>query len=565
MKNLWETIKWLGGQVRPFIFLLSIIVIAGTVLSLCGVSMAVISKILVDAAVEGERSRAVRAAILFAVLILIKIGLRAVVSVMSARALEEMSNRMRKRLFVHFSKVVWKDFSKYHSGDVLTRMTSDVGTIAAGLVNVFPSIISLGVQLLAAFVALFIFEPLLAVLAFMLGPAAVLFSRFFGRKLKHIHIKVQEAESTYRSFMHESVQNMLIVKAFCLEKNRTDRVGELQNEKLEWVLRRSRLSAGVSSALSLGYWMGYFLAFGWGALLLAENATTFGTLTAFLQLVEQIQAPFIGLAYTLPRVIGTVASAGRLREFEGLQLEKDGRIAPCWAAAGIRFEDVYFAYERDKPIFRDVSVEIRPGETVALMGLSGAGKTTLVRLLLALIRPESGSVSFTDGGKGAFDVGAAGRSLISYVPQGNTLFSGTVAENLYVGCPDAEDHELESALRWACAWEFVEKLPDGLGTVIGERGLGLSEGQAQRIAIARALLRKVPILILDEATSALDVDTEIKILRNLRSLRPARTCVIITHRPAVLEIGCRILKLEEGSLRERRGGETTATPTGEVV
>jgi ABC-type multidrug transport system fused ATPase/permease subunit len=356
---------------------------------------------------------------------------------------------------------------------------------------------------------------------------------------------------------------MLVIKAFCLEQGSAERIEGLQNQRLHWISRRSKMGAAASSTLSMGYWSGYFFAFGWGSFGLSKGTTTFGTLTAFLQLVGQVQGPMVGLANTLPQMIALVGSAGRLREFESLQMENNSRAVPGWDSVGIYLDNISFSYE-NKPVFKNLSIRIAPGEIVALVGPSGEGKTTFVRLLLSLLNITEGHIYFTNDKGEKMEVSAASRAFLSYVPQGNTLFSGTIADNLRVGCSDASDSELEAVSRSACAWEFIEKLPEGLNTVIGEKGHGLSEGQAQRLAIARALLHKAPVLVLDEATSALDAKTELKVLQTIQRQNPGRTCIAITHRMTVLKICSRVLKLEDGRIVEQNKRKI-AEPVDEAV
>jgi ABC-type multidrug transport system fused ATPase/permease subunit len=335
-------------------------------------------------------------------------------------------------------------------------------------------------------------------------------------------------------------------------------MGSIQDGMVNLAFKKSRISSAANGVLNLGYWAGYFLALGWGILKLSAGAASFGTLTAFLQLVGQIQGPFIGLAYTYPKIISAMASAGRLMELENIRVEDTGENTPSWSAAGIKFSHVSFSYENEKEVLKDVSFQIPRGRTAALVGPSGHGKTTIVRLLLSFIKPERGRVCFMGPGGDEITAGPSTRSMISYVPQGNTLFSGTIAENLLWGYPEASAEDMREALERACALEFVEGLPDGINTVIGEKGLGLSEGQAQRLAIARALIRKAPVLILDEATSALDIDTEGKILKSVAALDPSPACLIITHRATALEICSRVFRIEDGHLAECHPGAIEA-------
>lgn len=516
------------------------------------VSIAVFSKNIIDVAAGGKVNLAVKYASLFVLVIILQITLDGILSALSTRTQEALANSIRLKLFERLSAATWMEYSKYHSEDILTRMTSDIGTVTNAVISILPGIVSLGTRLVAAFITLFMFEPILAVAAFVLGPVSVLLSRFFVRQLKYMHIKIQEAESTYRAYIHEAMQNMLIIKAFNLESSTGDKIGKLQNDRQRWIYKRSRLSAVSNSILSLSYWIGYFLAFIWGAVRLSAGAISFGTLTAFLQLAGQIQGPIVSLARSVPQLIAMFASTERLMEFNSLASERADTQELSWPFAGIRFEDVCFSYDSEKTVLRNISFEIRQGDIAVIIGPSGEGKTTILRLMLSLIRAQQGKVYFTGRDTDFREACVDTRKLIAYVPQGNTLFSGTIAENLRAGSSTSTEEELKDALTAACAWEFVDALPEGIHTRIGERGHGLSEGQAQRIAIARAFLRKTPIMIFDEATSALDAATEIKILQSLRRLKPARTCIIITHRPAALKICTRVLKLEDGNIIENK-------------
>ena len=417
-----KTLKWIAAQSKSHIPAVIAVILLGSALSLCSVGIAVISKNLIDAATVSKGHRIAETILVFILLILAMIGMQAGSSTLSTRTLEALSNHMRQKLFRNLAKTEWQELSRFHSGDVLTRMTSDVGTVAGGIVNVMPGMISLGVRLISAFSTLMVFDRSLAFLAFVLGPVSILISRFFAGKLKSLYKKIQEAESTYRSFMQECLQNILVVKAFKLEDSYVRQISNLQNERLRWVMRRNRLSVLNNSVLSLGYWAGYFLAFCWGALRLSAGTATFGVLTAFFQLVNQVQSPFIGLAYTFPQLISTVASAERLMILDSLQREMIAAPSPQWTSAGVSFDQVSFAYEQEKPVLLNASFDICPGEIAAIVGPSGEGKTTVVRLLLSLIKPDAGKIRFFNRLQEEHGADPSSRSLISYVPQGNTLF-----------------------------------------------------------------------------------------------------------------------------------------------
>lgn len=549
--KLLEYIAWIARKSKNFTGSIILIIFLNTISALSGVLVAILSKNVIDTAVAGILSRTVLFAALFGGIVIANLAVRAFTSMITARTQEQLSNSMRQALFSRVVSTRWLDLTRYHSGDVLTRLSSDVGNVAACVISTLPGIISLGFQLAAAFATLLVYEPALAFLAFILGPVTVLLSKILGKKLKDIHIKVQETESAYKSYIQEAIENILVVKTFCMENKSLEKISDLHTKRMHWVIRRNSTSVAAGTVLGFGYWAGYFSAFCWGAYKLSIGAATFGTLTAFLQLVQQVQGPFIGLSGTLPQVIAAIGSASRLMELEELPMEAaEVKKLPGCTALGIVFKDVTYSYQGNKPVLKKVSVSINPGEIVGLVGPSGEGKTTFIRVILSLVRPDAGEAVFVDLNGQRISISAAVREYVSYVPQGNTLFSGTIAENLTAGWPGATREQMECALQASCALDFISELPGGLATVIGEKGLGLSEGQAQRIAIARAMLKKSPVMILDEATSSLDINSERKVLQNIRDMQPGRTCIVITHRPGALSICSRIFKLKDGRLAE---------------
>lgn len=551
LKRIAFLSEWIFGKIKPFIARLTLIVILNSVGSICSVGIALASKSLVDFAVAGQLDKAIRQGIGFASLILALLALNAVTSVISVRVAETMYNSISLDIYNKLSYSEWFAFSKYHSDDILTRMTSDVDIVVNGITGVIPGMIALFVQLVTAFFALFFIDRTLGILAFMLGPLTLLFYWFFSKRLRSMHLKIQELEGNYRAVTHESILNMIIIKAFTMEKKSREKIQSIQKEQLDILLQRNNISIIANSSFSIGYWAGYFLAFSWGTLRLSQGMASFGSLTAFLQLVGQVQSPFIGLAKSIPQLISTEASASRIIELEQIQPENTGDKKLQWTQAGICFENTTFSYgNSENLIIENASLEIHPGEIIGITGSSGEGKTTMMRLLLALIKPTGGRIYLVNGNE-KYEITGACRDIISYVPQGNTLFSGTIEENLKIANPSATIEEMEEALKQADAWEFIQEMPERLQTKIGENAFRLSEGQAQRISIARAFLKKSAILLLDEATSALDSKTELNILESIRKLQPARTCIIITHRPSALTICNRIFNIEDGVLEEK--------------
>ncbi|BCG57412.1 ABC transporter ATP-binding protein [Paenibacillus sp. URB8-2] len=561
LRHLFNTdiYRWLTQCMKRKWGALSAIILLNVIISLSGAALAIVSKQVIDHAVQSSMRLSGLYAIAFALILILQLGLSSLLTLRSVKLREAVNNDLQRSFMDRLYRTEWSAAGKYHSGDLLTHLTSDSANVTDGLINTLPNIVALIVQFAAAFFTLLYFDKTLALFAFVLGPVSVLISWYIGSKLKKLQHQIQAAESRYRSLLHECVQNLLIVKTFENEKNSLEKVQSSQQDRLFWILKRTRFNAAADLTMGIGYRLGFFLAFIWGAFRISTGAASFGMFTAFLQLVGQIQGPLEGLARTFPILIAMVTSAERLIVFQKLQPEAKKETAPAVkeSLSELRMEHVSYSYEANKPILTDVSLRIHPGELVALIGTSGEGKTTLLRLLLALIEPQNGNISIIGKDREPVSLSADTRSYFSYVPQGNTLFSGTIADNLRIGNPAATEEDIHAAIETACARGFIEKLPEGIHTVIGEHGSGLSEGQAQRIAIARALLRPAPILLLDEATSALDMDTEWAVLQNIRNSQPPRTCIAITHRLSVFDVCDHIYRLSGGVLYQ----EETASPS----
>jgi ABC-type multidrug transport system fused ATPase/permease subunit len=545
---------WLAGYIRYHRSSFIVVILISTLSPLLSILSVLASKQVIDLSIQKNIQKALVYMLFFAGLMFSQMLLSAYSNWKTSNLKESLNNHVQKNFLELLYRIEWPYLNKYHSGDILTRLTSDVSSIVDGMVTLVPTMIALCVQLLTAFCVLFYLDHTLALLAFVLGPVSVIFAWFIGRKLKKMQHEIQASESIYRSFVHESIQNVLIIKIFENVQTNLKRVQFLQQTKFDLIMKRVRFGISTNLVLGFSYRIGFFMAFGRGAWNLSRGTSSFGTFTAFLQLVGQVQAPFEGLSRTLPQLVSTLASAERLMEFEELPLEK---IVPHpdfhgGEALGLSLGNISFSYKENQPVLTDLSFKINPGEIVAIIGPSGEGKTTVIRLLLALLLAETGTLDLQDRYGQQLAVSATTRSYFSYVPQGNTLFSSSIADNLRIGCPGASDEDLIAAAKAACAWPFIETLPEGIHTIIGENGLGLSEGQAQRLSIARALLKPASILLLDEATSSLDSETEKTVLDNIRNLSPRRTCIAITHRQTVFEICDRIYRLKQGSLYEEK-------------
>jgi len=554
IKNLWsdrsnqyQYAKWLVQYAKPYMGRITVMMMFNLLYTVVGLVMVTLTKRIIDEATEGNPIIT-----LIVCYLILTIGLQLVSvfgTLMNTMLTEKFSFGIRKQIYEKIIHSHWMDVKKYHTGDLMTRLTSDAGNVADGIIGTIPSIIQLIVELLLVFITLFSYSPLLACFALLVAPVAAVSSWWFGRKLKRLQVKVQESEAAYRSFLQESLANLLIVKAFANEEYSTQRLTQLREERFGWVYRRTKMGLISSTAMSMSFQVGYIVAFAYGAIQISRKAITYGTMSVFLTLVNRVQAPVMGLAQQIPRVVSILASAGRIMELQELPLEEKEEEPLAVVQAGVDVSGLTFGYTQDN-VLENVSLHIAPGEFVAVIGESGIGKTTLIRIIMSFMSNIQGSVTFYNEKGETQKANAATRNFIAYVPQGNTLFSGTVRENIRMGNLNATGEEMNEALKLAAAYDFVQELPKGIDTVIGERGHGLSEGQAQRIAIARAFVKKAPFLILDEATSALDEATEQEVIRGLQRLTPRPTCLVITHRKSILQYCDREIKIENKTIVE---------------
>ena len=550
-KELWIKIKWILSHAKPIIPYLTFSIIVNAIFAVIGIYNVVVSKSLIDAAIGGNSQEVIKWLIIMVCITLFSMLSSPVTSFMSTHSSMKLNQGIQRKMYEHIEYADWLEQSKFHSVSLLTRITSDVGNISSALLGTIPSLVSLTITLVGSCYTLINWAPSIALVAVFIGPFLIIIGRIFSSKLKALYKEAQEIDVKYRSFMQESMQNIMIIKTFCMEKINMNRLIDIQEDKYRIGMRNTKLSVMTSMSMSFCSSLAYFTIFGWGVLNIAKGVTTYGTFTGMLQLYSKVQAPFSSLASMIPGLISTIAAAERLMEIEAIPLEKVSKINVSneFSNPDIIFEDVSFGYKENTTIINDINLTIESGETIAFVGPSGEGKTTIIRMILALINPTRGKVLLTEGNISK-ELTRDYRELISYVPQGNTLFSGTIEDNLRYGNPNATIEEMREALKNACVLDFIDELEDGLQTLVGERGIGVSEGQAQRIAIARSFLRKRPILILDEATSALDPETEVSVLKSIRELEDKPTCIIITHRPSALNICNRIIKLQNRHLNE---------------
>lgn len=452
-------------------------------------------------------------------------------------------NRMQQRMLDRILRSEWTGKESHHSGDVLNRLEQDVGTVVSFLTETIPNTISVVAMFVGAFLYLFSMDKVLAFVIVGIIPVFVLLSKLYIGQMRRLTRQVRDSDSKVQSVLQETIQHRMLIKTLESDSIMVDRLESTQSELRHRVVKRTAFSVVSNFILNAGFSVGYLIAFLWAALRMADQTLTFGGMTAFLQLVNRIQGPARDLTRLAPVFVGVFTAAERLMELEENPLEEQGNPIPLTAPCGVRLEHITYAYDDgDSNVIEQLDFDFYPGSCTAVLGETGAGKTTLIRLILALLHPNEGKVILYNQQEQK-ELSPLMRCNFVYVPQGNTLMSGTIRDNLRLGKLNATEEEIKAALEMSCA-SFVMELPDGLDTVCTEAGGGLSEGQAQRISIARALLRNRPIMLFDEATSALDPETERQLLHNILSNHD-KTVIFITHRPAVVDYCDQTLHLQK--------------------
>lgn len=537
MKWLWNA--WRGNQLQAVlnasIGLLSVGVTLGQVWAM---------KRAIDVAsgsIEGNLYWAVG---LMAVLILLDFALSIagtwVRNILGIKA----QNRMQQRMLDRLLRAEWKGRNHHHSADILNRLEFDVSNVVNFLTETIPSTLSVLAMFLGAFFYLFSMDKTLAVIVIAIFPIFLAVSKIYVGKMRHLTRQVRDSDSKVQSVLQETIQHRMLIKTLESDSAMVERLGNTQSELRHRVVRRTKFSVFSNMVVNFGFAFGYLVAFLWAAIRMSAHTLSFGGMTAFLQLVNRIQGPARNLTKLVPAFVSVFTAAERLMELEEDPLEEQGTPIYIKAPCGIRLQNIGYAYEDGggEKVIDGLSFDFKPGSCTAILGETGAGKTTLVRMILALVQPQDGKIEIYHGSTRQ-TLSPLHRCNFVYVPQGNTLMSGTIRENLRLGKLDATDEEMLDALHTSCA-DFVNDLPDGLNTICSEQGGGLSEGQAQRIAIARSLLRDRSVMLFDEATSALDPDTERELLNNILSAHD-KTIIFITHRPAVIDYCDQILKIEK--------------------
>lgn len=544
---------WVWQVSRPDVWRIALLAVISGLISLSYVVFAVLSQQVIDIATGVlEGSLWLPGSGLLGMLVL-QCGLNVLYSHLQVWVSGRVEMRLKDRVFAALFGKRWQDVSAYHSGDLLNRITGDSQVVVTGVVTIVPRLVSLITRLIACVVVMLTIDWRFTLVMLGLGLLMLVASRFYGKRMKSLHKECQHTEGESRSFMQEGLENWMVIRSFDGEGVTRLRLGERLRRHFTAKLRRSHWSNLSHTALYLLFSGSYYIALLWGALRLAAGVLTYGSLTAFLQIVSQIRTPFMNMSGVMPQYYNMLASAERLMELEELPDEPRTPLSMSVEAlygglTAIRVEGVHFAYEEENPVLTGANLTVKKGEFVALAGFSGIGKSTLFKLLLAFLTPQVGRL-WLEGAESEQPVDASTRSLFAYVPQQNMLLSGTIRENIAFCNTEADEAAIWEAAEVAEVAEVIRQLPDGLDTVLGERGAGLSEGQIQRLAIARAVLGGAPILLLDEATSSLDEPTEERVLRNLRGLA-GRTCLCISHRPAALAVCDRVIRIADGHFVE---------------
>ena len=554
LQEMYEETKWMYTYAKKYKFQIVFYIFLGVLTTVMGLASSVGSKYLIDA-VTGQDSGNIALIALFIVAMgLFSIGINAITTMISARINIKVNNEIQAEVFDKILVADWISMKEFHSGDLLNRLNGDVNTVASSILSWIPSLITRSAQFFGILAIILYYDPTMAVIALGSAPVMLIVSKTLMKKMRDYNKRMRQVSSDVMSFNEESFQNIQSIKAFDLVGLFSKRLRDVQQNYKDVFLDYNKFSVYTSSFMSI---VGMFVAyacFGWGVYRLWTGHITFGTMTLFVQLSGQLSSSFKSIVSLVPSAISATTSAGRIMEFfkikdeSDLEDDKAKLIQNNTQGKGLSvvLDDVEFSYNENKTVFQHADIVANPGEIVALVGPSGEGKTTMIRLLLGLINTKSGNASIRDINGVSCKISSATRRFFAYVPQGNTIFSGTIAENMRMVKQDATDAEIVEALKAACAYDFVNRLPDGINSKVGERGSGFSEGQAQRLSIARALLRKSPILLLDEATSALDVFTERQVLRNIMNMGYARTCIVTTHRPSVLTMCDKVYKIDSG-------------------
>ncbi len=540
-----KVLIWLHKHAKEVYLSLCVLIVLGIAISRIGVQFALHSKIVLDIAVKAEFTKEFYFSIAQLIfLVFFQLGLQSCYTIMSVETTCKLNMNMRERVFNTLMKKNYKDVTGFHTGELLNRIYNDTNVVVSGIMNILPNFISLITRIIFVFIALFSLDRTITYISLVLGPIVLISTRLYSKKMKSLHKKCMETDGVTRSFMLEALQNLLVIKTYKNIGKVTKKSRDFQKINYGFNMKRNYISIVMNVIFYLSVTAGYYIAFSYCAYRVAQGIMTVGTLTAVIQLIGQVQTPFKELASCIPQFFSMLASSERLMELydvdddrseaviTGEKIGVDGTL--------VDIKNMYFSYDGNEYIFENADFKIKKGEIVAIGGISGIGKSTLLKIIMGIYYPQKGNV--------AVNIKVKNNAFSSYVPQGNLILSGSIRENIAF-YRDIDEEKIVYASKMAEIYDFIKELPEGFDTVLGEKGLGLSEGQVQRLAIARAIYFDAPLLILDEATSALDEKTEYKVLSNIREMK--KTCIIISHKQASFEICDRVIYIKNKKIVDK--------------
>ena len=550
-----EALSWLNDNTKHIYIRLGFLTFLAMSMSIISVRLAWMTKIALDAATKVTNDNLYFRIIEIFALIILQVSIQIIYSKVNVKLTARYSMSLKESLFNHLMKKNWQKVSAYHSGELLNRINSDIGVITSGVVSIIPNAIALSARVILSFGSLFNLDRNLALVYLIASPFIFISTRLYGKKMKTLHKKCQETDGATKSFMQECLQNLLVIKAYKNQDKITAASGKFQMANFFYTIRRNNTSILMNIVFFMALTAGYYATMSYCAVKISVGLMTYGTMAVILQLISSVQVPFKDLSGLIPQYYGVIASSERVMELENISDEQNDLISDTsWKA--IEIENIAFAYDNEQ-IFKNAGLTFEKGDFLAICGISGIGKSTLMKLIMGILKPDGGKITILPecaDTKASEPVEkptiekSCEKSLFSYVPQGNMILSGTIKENIAF-YSDIDNEKIEKAAKAAELYEFIETLPNKFETNLGEKGLGLSEGQVQRLAIARAVYYDAPIILLDEATSALDEDTEYKVLKNIKELRN-KSCIIISHKNAALtvcnkKIAIRGMKIEK--------------------
>lgn len=556
-RSLGKEWKWLLNYASRYKLQIVFYVLIGLLSTAMGLGASVASKYLIDSVVSHNTDTILKSAVAAVTLGVTQILVGAVVSRIAGVVGTRISMEIRSGVYEHVTYSKWEDIRKYHSGDLLNRIEGDVNAVSNSIISYIPNVFTTSAQFIGCLAVVLYYDPTMAIFAFMSAPFLVFSSRITTKMVRKYNKESREMNGKILSFYSESIQNLQTIKAFDITRRYVEQMKTNLRIHRKIKLDHDRFTIIMGLCMSLIGLAVAYTCYGWGVYRLWQGAISYGTMTLFLQISGQLTSSFSALVSLVPGAISIATSAGRIMEITDLPLEehKDAKVAEKMEKSadesGVKIicNNLKYTYpDGDKPVVANVSFRAEAGETIAFVGPSGEGKTTLLRLILGLVEADSGELVLESKEGKKISVSECTRRFCSYVPQGNAIFSGTVADNLRIVKPEATDEEIIDALKTADAWGFIEDLPFGIDTQISEKGVNFSEGQVQRMSIARAILRDAPIIVMDEATSALDAKTEETVLANMMKQYPNRTRIITTHRPSMLQYCTRVYRINENGV-----------------